>query len=42
MAEFILDGRTTGIDISPLSITRFSTGKLLYEPLTAHAGSFAG
>lgn len=41
MAELLLDGRTTGIDLSPLSITRFRSGTLLYEPLTAHAGSLA-
>lgn len=42
MAELILDGRTTGIDISPVSITRFTTGALLSEPLTAHAGTMGG
>jgi sarcosine oxidase subunit beta len=42
MAELLLDGRTTGIDITPLSIGRFASGELLHEPLTAHAGSFAG
>jgi len=42
MAELLLDGRTTGIDISPLSVTRFTTGALLREPLTAHAGTMSG
>jgi sarcosine oxidase subunit beta len=42
MAELIVDGRVTGLDITPLSITRFKTGELLREPLTAHAGTFAG
>jgi sarcosine oxidase, subunit beta len=42
MAELILDGRTTGIDIGCLGLERFRTGRLLHEPLTAHAGSFAG
>lgn len=41
MADLLLDGRTTGIDVSPLGITRFRTGALLREPLTAHAGSLA-
>jgi sarcosine oxidase subunit beta len=42
MAELILDGRTTGIDIAPLSVSRFATGALLREPLTAHAGTMSG
>ncbi len=42
MAELIVDGRVSGLDITPLSITRFKTGDLLHEPLTAHAGTFAG
>jgi glycine/D-amino acid oxidase-like deaminating enzyme len=42
IAELIVDGRVSDLDISPLSITRFRTGQLLAEPLTAHAGSFAG
>jgi hypothetical protein len=42
MAELLLDGGTTGIDISPLSVTRFKTGALLREPLTAHAGTMSG
>ncbi len=42
MAELLLDGRTTGIDVAPLSITRFKTGALLHEPLTAHAGTLGG
>jgi sarcosine oxidase subunit beta len=39
LADLIIDGKADGIDISPLSITRFETGQLLREPLTAHAGS---
>jgi sarcosine oxidase subunit beta len=35
IAELIVDGAATTIDISPLSIERFRTGKLIYEPLTA-------
>jgi PAS domain-containing protein len=42
LAELILGGHVTGQDIAPLSITRFQTGTLLQEPLTAHAGTFAG
>jgi sarcosine oxidase subunit beta len=42
MAELLLTGRTTGIDISPLGIGRFATGALLREPLTAHAGTMSG
>lgn len=42
MAELILDGRTTGIDISPVNIARFKSGALLYESLTAHAGTMSG
>jgi hypothetical protein len=42
MAEVIVDGGTTGIDIAPLGITRFTTGALLREPLTAHAGTISG
>lgn len=42
MAELLLDGRTTGLDIRPLSLDRFRTGALLREPLTAHAGTIAG
>jgi len=42
IAELILDGRVRDLDIDPLSITRFQSGNLLAEPLTAHAGSFAG
>ena len=37
VAEQMLDGRTTGIDITPLSIDRFRTGALLAEPLTVAA-----
>jgi glycine/D-amino acid oxidase-like deaminating enzyme len=36
MAELILDGRPTGIDIGPLSIDRFRTGALLAETLQQH------
>lgn len=39
MASLLLDGRVEGLDIAPLSITRFSSGALLSESLTAHAGS---
>ena len=42
MAELLLTGRTTGIDITPLGIGRFATGALLREPLTAHAGTMSG
>ncbi len=42
MAELLLDGRTTGIDIAPLGLDRFAAGRLLEEPLTMHAGTFAG
>lgn len=42
MAELILEGRTTGINIAPLGVTRFATGALLREPLTAHAGTMSG
>jgi sarcosine oxidase subunit beta len=42
MAELILDGRTTGIDISPVNIARFKSGALLQESLTAHAGTMSG
>jgi sarcosine oxidase, subunit beta len=42
LAELILDGQVSGLDIAPLSITRFREGRLLSEPLTAHAGTFAG
>jgi sarcosine oxidase subunit beta len=37
IAEQILDGRTTGVDIRPLSLDRFRTGALLTEPLTVAA-----
>ncbi len=37
IAQQILDGGTTGIDIAPLSIDRFRTGALLAEPLTVAA-----
>ncbi len=36
MAELILDGRTTGIDITPLSPQRFREGKLIQDPITMH------
>jgi sarcosine oxidase subunit beta len=42
MAELLLDGQASGIDIAPLSIDRFRTGALLHEPLTAHAGTIGG
>jgi len=42
LSELILDGHVSGLDVAPLSITRFRSGALLSEPLTAHAGSFAG
>jgi sarcosine oxidase subunit beta len=42
LAEWILDGRVTGQDVAPLMIGRFQNGALLREPLTAHAGTFAG
>ncbi len=35
IAELITEGRSTSIDISPLSIERFEKGELLLEPLTA-------
>ncbi len=35
IAELITEGRTTTIDISPLSIERFAQGKLILEPMTA-------
>jgi sarcosine oxidase, subunit beta len=41
MSELLLDGRTTGIDIAPLSLARFATGATLHESLTAHSGSIA-
>jgi sarcosine oxidase subunit beta len=42
MAELLLDGHTTGIDISALSVARFEKGSPLREPLTAHAGTLGG
>lgn len=36
MAELILEGRTTGIDIDPLSPRRFREGEVIKEPITAH------
>ncbi|HEX9269557.1 MAG TPA: FAD-binding oxidoreductase [Candidatus Limnocylindria bacterium] len=36
MAELLLDGRTTGIDIAPLAIERFRTGSTLAEPMQLH------
>jgi len=42
LADLIIDGKADGFDISPLSISRFETGQLLKEPLTAHAGSMGG
>ena len=35
MAELILTGRTT-IDVSPLALERFRTGKTVLEPMTMH------
>jgi sarcosine oxidase subunit beta len=35
IAELIVDGRSTTIDISPLSIERFKKGALILEPMTA-------
>jgi sarcosine oxidase subunit beta len=42
MAELLTTGKTTGIDITSLSLGRFATGALLREPLTAHAGTMSG
>jgi glycine/D-amino acid oxidase-like deaminating enzyme len=42
MAELLLTGTTTGIDIRPLSVTRFATGALVREPLTSYAGVIEG
>jgi sarcosine oxidase subunit beta len=36
MAEVILAGKATTIDIAPLTIERFGRGALLEEPMTAH------
>ncbi|MCZ6549966.1 MAG: FAD-binding oxidoreductase [candidate division NC10 bacterium] len=36
IAELILNGRTTGIDITPLSPQRFREAQLIQEPLTMH------
>ena len=36
MAEVILTGQATTIDIAPLTIERFGRGGLLEEPMTAH------
>jgi hypothetical protein len=38
LADLLLDGHVSGLDISLLSITRFQSGTLLSESLTAHAG----
>ena len=35
IAELIVDGTATTIDISPLSLARFEKGDLILEPLTA-------
>jgi sarcosine oxidase subunit beta len=35
IAELIVDGEATSIDISPLSIERFKKDELIHEPLTA-------
>jgi sarcosine oxidase subunit beta len=37
MTELILDGEARSIDISPLSIERFATGKTFDEKLTTHS-----
>jgi sarcosine oxidase, subunit beta len=42
LAEWILDGHVSGRDVESLMITRFQSGALMREPLTAHAGTFAG
>jgi hypothetical protein len=42
LAEWILEGRVTGQDVAALMIGRFQNGTLMREPLTAHAGTFAG
>jgi sarcosine oxidase subunit beta len=42
VAELVLDGQTTGIDIAPLGLDRFARGAMLREPLTAHAGTIGG
>jgi len=39
MAELVLDGSVSGLDISALALTRFRDGSPLWEPLTAYAGS---
>ncbi len=36
MAELILNGRITGIDIAPLSLQRFRDGRLIHELITMH------
>ena len=38
-ADYLLDGRVTGIDIAPLAMSRFRDGTPLWEPLTAYAGT---
>lgn len=38
IADLILDGRASEIDITPLSLARFHAGRPLAEPLAAHAG----
>jgi sarcosine oxidase subunit beta len=35
ISELIIDGKTTTIDISSLSIERFKRGELIHEPMTA-------
>jgi sarcosine oxidase subunit beta len=42
MAELVLTGNTTGIDIGPLDITRFARGALVREPLVAYAEVIEG
>jgi sarcosine oxidase subunit beta len=39
VADLLLDGTASGIDIAPLSLTRFRVGTSLFEPLTAFAGT---
>ncbi|MFQ5801801.1 MAG: NAD(P)/FAD-dependent oxidoreductase [Candidatus Methylomirabilales bacterium] len=36
IAELILNGKTTGVDISPLSLQRFREGRVNQEPITMH------
>jgi hypothetical protein len=34
MAELILDGRASAVDIAPLALDRFARGEMNLEPLT--------